>query len=341
MGRIYTQATCVIAWLGIDPKTNEFLGQMSQHDHYQNVPADLRMSFLDNDYWGRAWIVQEIVLARQVFLVTNKTCLKYEKVPKYLGRLGSSLPEQDLNGKSLTELLSLHRLRGCATKRDRIFSLSALCSEDIPVDYSITDEQIFHQTLKACHETLCFCTVSVVAQALEVQHLDMNSGPTVQLKIAPVPSRTTCCQYGGSRLPVMWDRDAEQSLLFCLSPLCQDLTMHLYCEKTPDSGIYRAYLCHWRNVDLIVNVTGFAVAKRDLPGYSDPFWGAYTVHIDRKSNGEQCDLRLSLPAVVFIAMMSQHCWDHIIPHKATLKISWPGELDHFQRHANTYAARRL
>jgi hypothetical protein len=330
MGRIYAQATCVIAWLGIDAKTNDFLIEMPQHKDYHNISVDLRMSFLDNDYWRRAWIIQEIVLARQVFLITNKASLKYEKVPKYLGRLGSRLPEQGLKGKSLTELLSLHRLRGCATKRDRIFSLSALCSENIPVDYNTTDEQVFHQTLEACHDTLCFCTVSVIAEALEIQHLDIDSGLSVQLKLAPVSSRTTCCQYGGSRLPVMFDRDAEQSLLFCLSSLCRDLTMHLYCEKTTKPGIYRAYLCDWRNADSIVNVKGFAVAKRDLPGYTNPFWGSYTVHIDRTSDVRQCDLRLSLRAVVFIAMMSQHCWDHIVPHEATLKMkmSWPTELDH-------------
>jgi hypothetical protein len=93
MGRIYAQATCVIAWLGIDAKTNDFLIEMPQHKDYHNISVDLRMSFLDNDYWRRAWIIQEIVLARQVFLITNKASLKYEKVPKYLGRLGSRLPE--------------------------------------------------------------------------------------------------------------------------------------------------------------------------------------------------------------------------------------------------------
>jgi hypothetical protein len=118
MGRIYAHATCVIAWLGIDAKTTDFLVEMSQHEHYHTISADLRMSFLDNDYWRRAWIIQEIVLTRQVFLVTNKTSLKYEKVTKYLGRLGCRLPEPGMKGKSLTELLSLHRLRGCATKWD-------------------------------------------------------------------------------------------------------------------------------------------------------------------------------------------------------------------------------
>jgi hypothetical protein len=111
--------------------------------------------------------------------------------------------------------------------------------------------------------------------------------------------------------------------------------MHLYCEKTTKSGIYRAHLCDWRNDDSIVNVEGFAVARRDLSGYTNPFWGAYTVHIDITSGGKECGLRLSLPAVVFVAMMSQHCWDHIVPHEATLKMitSWPTELAHLQQRA--------
>ena len=313
-------------------------GYLEYNPLYQRIPPELRMIFLDNEYWGRTWIIQEIVLARQVVLATDRKELEYERVPKFLGRLGSILPDQNLKGKHLTELLSIFRGRGCTTKRDRIFSLSALCSETIPMDYAIPDQEVFLQVLEACHNTLCFCTVSVAAQALELEHTDISILSTINLQLSPVTGPTACCSYGELRLPPGWSfrRSAapERNLLFCLSSLCQDFAMHLYCEETPESGVYKAYLADWRDGECvramqatclddptIQSTDRGSVVESTNPITDMGFAVNSTIHVTRMPDQGLCDLRLSLSAVVFIAMKSHHSWDHITPHEATLRIS--------------------
>jgi hypothetical protein len=337
MGQIYSQATQVIAWLGTSPRVLTFLEHFLNdrrffeddilHNNlvYQDIPVESRMNFLDVEYWRRAWIIQELVLARHVVLPTPSTDLNYERIPKFLGRLGSRLPDQDLRGKALVELLSIFRGRGCAAKRDRIFSLSALCSEDLHIDYGITDEEVLLQTLQACHATLCFCTVSVVVQALGLDDSNVPLAPLVDLELFPVPAQTTCCDYGGHHLPSGWVINGKKSLLFCLSSTCRDLAMHLYCEETLTSGLYHAYLAGWRIGDKASQVAttdmGCAVPPfTHNDNLLDPIRRPHPIGIIRKSEEEPFCLRLSLRTVVILAMASQHCWDHILPHEATLRI---------------------
>ncbi|KAF2679719.1 HET-domain-containing protein [Lentithecium fluviatile CBS 122367] len=321
MGQIYARATQVISWLGKTEEDQKFLSHeeftrpsssinkdvLISPVPYQDIPLGLRMSFLGNEYWGRAWIIQELVLARQVILASDMKELDYNKVPKFLGRLDSRLPDQSLKGKSLIELLSIFRGRGCTTKRDRIFSLLALCTEDITVDYAITDEAVFHQTLKACHETLCICAVSVVAQALELRWSDICHLLFVEIQLRPATRDSPCCDHGGDCLPVGWRSSPEKDLLFCFSTICQDFTMHVLCVEVHSTGFYHAYLADWRSGE------GAAALNMGKAFYT-------VIQVTRVPGEEVYNIRLDLQTLILLANWSQHCWDHITPHRATLRV---------------------
>ena len=83
-------------------------------------------SHFDNlEYWNRAWITQEIALARQLTLVASGTELNSELLPnsKNLTELAG------LRGRSLVYLLDKFKGKECVIPRDRVFSLLAVCGE--------------------------------------------------------------------------------------------------------------------------------------------------------------------------------------------------------------------
>lgn len=66
MSRIYSQATSVIAWLGI-AISNEALAFMPTINVLQRESFKAAMThFLERPYWSRVWIIQEFLLAKHV-----------------------------------------------------------------------------------------------------------------------------------------------------------------------------------------------------------------------------------------------------------------------------------
>ncbi|KAH4105180.1 hypothetical protein HBH98_203360 [Parastagonospora nodorum] len=174
MGKIYSYAQCVYIWLGKLPSIPSIAcllsppwSMLSSKKQYRRRICNVDV--YQNPYWGRAWVTQEIVLARHLKVFIKDTVLDFRDciiaigyptspskrrghalLPKYPGpKLGVSRIEQYLLVKpdlltpetpedggrasvwysSLIALLDRFRTWGCAIPRDRIFSLLALCEE--------------------------------------------------------------------------------------------------------------------------------------------------------------------------------------------------------------------
>ena len=160
---------------------------------------------LYNEYWTRAWITQEVCLARSAVLV-----LEHETHDVYLSKLldvvrGSS---SFVNRSHLSELLQfldtseeprsgsgsyngqdpvretlvplVHRFRdkACTIPRDRIFSILPLYrwSHLIEVNYQLPDDELVVNVLHRLREAVNVCSVAVMAHSLRPRSGPFTSG---------------------------------------------------------------------------------------------------------------------------------------------------------------------
>ena len=77
---VYKQAYDVISWLGTNPLIATFL---KPHSEDGNQDA-AREAFIDSPYWTRAWITQEVTLARRLKLMAGDVEAELDAVTKAL-----------------------------------------------------------------------------------------------------------------------------------------------------------------------------------------------------------------------------------------------------------------
>ncbi|GME48604.1 HET-domain-containing protein [Neofusicoccum parvum] len=196
MGEIYKHAEDVVLWLGEgDQVSEDVIAFINSTRDYIKRTADVEKIWENlgnrswdgfweayaqvckNEYWRRAWIVQEVVLARQKTILQgdqtvnwptfvefwNKatTGKPFQPPPDTLKRLESSPlasivkiagTENSWKPKSLVELLPTQGLMHCTRVQDRIYSLLPLCIERdrLLPDYDIDHLALLLQTIDAC-----------------------------------------------------------------------------------------------------------------------------------------------------------------------------------------------
>ena len=180
MGHIYAHALKVIVWLG--QTSTQFTRSLSEADF-----DEWRSFVLENEYWNRAWITQEIVLARKVAVLINEKMTSLRKVVNYVsdGLTDSWLwsPMRGLVntglllrfGESKPHLLDLLKDKfwadkDCSIARDRVFSILELVQEgkNILVDYNATPIDLARNILSACSHVPCPCSVLALLRALGI-----------------------------------------------------------------------------------------------------------------------------------------------------------------------------
>jgi Heterokaryon incompatibility protein (HET) len=201
MGQIYSQAEKVVSWLTPDGRgslealialtressTEQSEGNVCRHSTDKetgggpplpgSLPRDLRAASArlhlgQNDYWQRIWIVQEMILAREIVLLYERNLLPFDaldsvwprnvpgvgsqriippnsrtiflmKVPVHLNnmirhiRLSKSRPYS--SGPGIIDLLNQFRGWKATDPRDKIWGLVGFCPEGLEtttVDYS-------------------------------------------------------------------------------------------------------------------------------------------------------------------------------------------------------------
>lgn len=218
MGTIYRQAQDMLIWMGTDESTTRLLNValdvwtiMGRCDTLaQFVKAATRdpdvcnlnvakdwMDFLTHVYWTRAWITQEVLLARNSRILTDKvsvdshqlrpmcyfdntmkelfadTRLFGEKAligARSLRYLEEMFAPQRREKHSIVQLLHDFPDRACEITRDRVHSLAFLAVDGplVPVDYALGDRDFFYGLLTALKTSMsCFCSIATIAAALQ------------------------------------------------------------------------------------------------------------------------------------------------------------------------------
>ncbi|KAH7087983.1 heterokaryon incompatibility protein-domain-containing protein [Paraphoma chrysanthemicola] len=187
MGLIFSHAAAVLSWLGDDNDIAEFLGRIPRG---KEVTKSVAMAFFGSTYWLRAWIIQEIVLARRGILMASNVELAVKDLPKnvsieeswnFMARTLRIWPDcytsshhgardEVVIGRSLPWLLGRFRYKQCAIPRDRVFSFLGVCSDgkNITVDYETTKEEVAHDVISNCRQSFCLCSIGIVCEALDI-----------------------------------------------------------------------------------------------------------------------------------------------------------------------------
>jgi len=225
MGDIYSRALRVEVWLGnITDPTYAPRTLHAPHiptDPQENNPHVVGVAFFEqisnDEYWSRAWIVQEILLARHVIVWLKRIRFNLDTLYSTLDQFhaswttnpigqfrlftacnSSSISPAITNNKALYQGVSLVMLlahfqdKRCQIPRDRIFSLLSICRGDhgIDVDYRCSDITLSLRVMKHYTDSPCICTPLLAARCLEwdwknteSKLLDGLIGPIIEMQI--------------------------------------------------------------------------------------------------------------------------------------------------------------
>jgi hypothetical protein len=240
MGAIYRSATLVKIWLGNCTELIEMLQEQSNSRNFWHsrhiTPAQtngklspllaqmydtygsarphrlsgaarphkqqvLEKEFFGNEYWTRAWITQEIYVARRAIVVLENeefsiaTCMHVllgcdklkvhnnnvvKKFALFLGFDNSGLPVIQPGGtsRSFLSLLRQFSNKNCTIPRDRLYSLLSLhCNGDkVAVDYAQPDDELLCRFVECLYEPVGLCSIINLNQSLMPQSERLGTG---------------------------------------------------------------------------------------------------------------------------------------------------------------------
>jgi hypothetical protein len=203
MGEIYSHATRVYVWLGTNPDLQHAFrilkdpGSATQRE-WDIISAKRKLLeeyICDNPYWERAWIVQEIFLARAVVVWLDRQCVLFEYLHWsidyfYLKWRNSPIARFELSAKdmldprssisefkeakslyhgaSLSTLLVNFGQMKCEVRRDRVFSLLSMSADarGYAVDYNSSGLDTCFGVLQQCGNLPCLCAPQLVANSI-------------------------------------------------------------------------------------------------------------------------------------------------------------------------------
>jgi hypothetical protein len=168
---------------------------------------------------------------------------------------------------SVINLLHHFRGRECFEPRDRIYSLLALCEDeiDMAVAYNVPHDKVLRQTLEAWRDDLCLCSAAVVAQALwphrffDSSQVD-TSTPLLQVNVRgtglfrkqTARSMSGTCEFC-RRQDVFAEWISKEGVVLCLYTVCADIQGHLFWQpQDKGQGAQelvpgRLYMENWRS----------------------------------------------------------------------------------------------
>ncbi|OAL52194.1 HET-domain-containing protein, partial [Pyrenochaeta sp. DS3sAY3a] len=181
MGEIYRSASLVKIWLGKCPRLLQSLRERPVRyvdwgrTHYFTTTRDqlLEEEFFANEYWNRAWITQEIYVAREAVIILEneefsiRSCIDVlwgcsklsvhmnpivKKFALFIGFDDSGLPIIQPGGTSdsLIALLRQFADKHCEIPRDRLYSLLSLHrhGDKVAIDYAQPDDELLVQVVE-------------------------------------------------------------------------------------------------------------------------------------------------------------------------------------------------
>ncbi|KAH8680097.1 heterokaryon incompatibility protein-domain-containing protein, partial [Tricladium varicosporioides] len=187
MARIYSNALCVIVWLGEETKDTdralESIRLAANKEFTERSKLQAILSLLQRPWFQRIWVLQEVAAARHIVIMcgstqidgyafclglrslelSNTTSLELQTLPsvtylieqaglrpKYIAMLPGKF---SLNIRSLAELLDMFHTRKATDLHDKVYALLGMSSDDpgkagLQPNYEILWEKLFEDLVK-------------------------------------------------------------------------------------------------------------------------------------------------------------------------------------------------
>jgi hypothetical protein len=153
---------------------------------------------LENEYWNRAWVVQEIILAQKVIVTIDFETHSFTDLAKRIRLFdidvrGTPFQQFDVirsqswvrrfHNESLLFLLHWFRKKQCGVPLDRVFSLLAICREDekVQVDYNLHWTELATRVLRNTKATICACSAAMMAETLSPSRWSPGHGHQIRI----------------------------------------------------------------------------------------------------------------------------------------------------------------
>jgi hypothetical protein len=162
MAEIYSRATGVVAWLGHDRET------VRAARFLKDDPERHLVALLNNLYFTRLWIVQEVLLARGVRFLCGSIWVSYSELSTALINAEEQVLNQVLeqvqnpsavmiadwmergDNRSFVNFILYYSGNQCSDPRDKVYALVGLIKkeETLTVDYAKSVSEVFIDTIK-------------------------------------------------------------------------------------------------------------------------------------------------------------------------------------------------
>ena len=185
MGKIYSDATKVVMWLGNIRNSPDVFPKTTMREYAGFICL--------NEYWTRAWVAQEVILAKDPVLMIDDHLISLPDLLKEIHELrfqyvvvGKNIigawekfrPSAGFNRKPrITQWLDKLLNVECALIHDRIFSLLEMAEEGgrILVDYNMPPAELVYHVLNVRDDEVCLCEVFLLNHALKIQNEATNT----------------------------------------------------------------------------------------------------------------------------------------------------------------------
>jgi hypothetical protein len=128
------------------------------------------------------------------------------------------------------------RNRDCSVRRDRIYSILALCREGkgINVDYDVPEQELMRQVLNTRKEAICLCSMAIVGHALAPWNFPTIEQSNTEALFAELHMyagdlSSKACSFCANWIPFSWTR--RKGLVFCLASACPDAQGHIFLDR--------------------------------------------------------------------------------------------------------------
>lgn len=151
-------------------------------------PLDAIISLIHRDYFSRAWIVQEVILARDIDVHCDTAVIAWDSLANTCLALEKYLPdcpalhlmkqrravlknEQPLHNRTLESLVRRHNRCECTDRRDRVFALLSLASDcafgqGLQADYRWPRLRLLVESVRFCRPEDPLQFISLLFHAL-------------------------------------------------------------------------------------------------------------------------------------------------------------------------------
>jgi hypothetical protein len=284
MGSIYSNAVEVISWLGFSDSivraftfgikagpSPSFSHKHDRIDHWAEwltintqTHGQLRKDWLavvHNTYWTRAWITQEIFLARRIKLLVNDLevepvqvsrvsldyAFDYKEGPSrdgkerdvkemdtptsvFLTYMNSMCGDRWRGDRQLINLFDRLPGRQSYLIHDQVYSLLSIATDaaSIPVDYRCSKDDLLRQLLKIYGKSLCICSWFYM-----LDMLDCSLIPGFKTAVLMIPMKLVQTEFVmGEKQRDWYDTcsschvrmssfDERETRSFCIKSLCE------------------------------------------------------------------------------------------------------------------------